>query len=325
MDLQAILEASSTILTIEDFSTAARRIFDNVSGLIGSTAGYVALLSADGRENELLFLESGGRPCKVNPDLPMPIRGLRAGAYKSNSVELDNDFANSQWMQYMPGGHVRLDNVMFVPLVVEDRTLGIIGLANKPGGFTSRDAYLAEAFGNLAAISLRNSRTLEKLRELSRSDVLTGCFNRRGGVGCLDYELERVERVEAPLVIIMFDVDNFKSINDNYGHDKGDQVLQEIAKVVMENMRDIDILIRWGGEEFLIVAPDTDVQSAEILTGRLRKMVAEHEFSVPGKITASFGIAQYQKGDHRDSLIDRADYCMYLAKQKGRNRVETGN
>lgn len=322
-ELQAILEASRTILSIEDFGTTARLIFDNVSGLIGSTAGYVALLSEDGAENELLFLESGGRPCAVNPELPMPIRGLRAESYKSNAVVQDNDFMHSHWMQYMPKGHVRLENVLFAPLVVEDRTLGIIGLANKPGGFTSHDAELAKVFGDLAAISLRNARVLEKLNELSRTDQLTGCFNRRGFIDRLDYEVKRVERINTNLALIMFDIDYFKQVNDALGHDVGDQVLKDIAEITSNNLRKVDTLARWGGEEFLILVPDTDTDSTWSLAERIRKTVANHDFPKVGKITASFGIVQFRRGDSRDKFINRADQCMYLAKQKGRNRVES--
>ncbi|MFO7802754.1 MAG: diguanylate cyclase [Desulfovermiculus sp.] len=324
-ELQTLLEASRTILTIEDFPTAARLIFDNLSGLIGSTAGYVALLSEKGEENELLFLESGGRPCAVNPELPMPIRGLRAESYKSNTVVKNNDFMHSHWMQDMPKGHVDLDNVMFAPLVVEDKTLGIIGLANKPGGFTSHDAKLAKAFGDLAAISLRNARLLEKLNKLSRTNHLTGCFNRRGFTDRLDYEIKRVERTNTDLALIMFDIDYFKQVNDTFGHDVGDQVLQEIAEITSKNLRKVDTLARWGGEEFLILVPDTDGDSTWKLAERLRKIVDNHDFPKVGKITASFGIVQYRRGDSRDKLISRADQCMYLAKQNGRNRVEIEN
>jgi PAS domain S-box-containing protein len=160
---KSMFDAARTVLERDDFPTTARHIFDSASKTIGSTAGYVALLSDDGEENELLFLEAGGRPCSVNPDLPMPIRGLRAEAYKGNRVVYDNDFMHSRWMAFMPKGHVRLDNVLFAPLVVENVTQGIIGLANKPGGFTDEDASIAEAFGDLAAIALRNSKMLEEL------------------------------------------------------------------------------------------------------------------------------------------------------------------
>ncbi len=162
-ELNALLAAARAVLEVEDFPAAARHIFDSCARLIGATAGYVALLTPDGTENEVLFLESGGRPCTVDPSLPMPIRGLRAVAYKTNRPALDNDFHHSKWMRFMPEGHVRLDNVMFAPLVLEGKTVGIMGMANKPGGFTEADRDTARAFGDLAAIALRNVITLENL------------------------------------------------------------------------------------------------------------------------------------------------------------------
>lgn len=160
---KSLFEAARNVLRHDDFATTARHIFDSASSIIGSTAGYVALLSDTGQENELLFLEAGGRHCSVNPDLPMPVRGLRAEAYKNNCVAYDNDFMHSRWVEFMPEGHVRLDNVLFAPLVVENATLGIMGLANKPGGFTQEDASIAGAYSDLAAIALNNSRMLDKL------------------------------------------------------------------------------------------------------------------------------------------------------------------
>jgi len=167
-EMRALLESSRAILEYREFQQAARVIFDRCKKLIGATAGYVAVLSGDGTENEVLFLDAGGLPCDVDPSLPMPIRGLRAEAYRTAEVVYDNDFAGGEWMQFMPEGHVRLDNVLFAPLVIEGRTLGLLGLANKPGGFTDDDARMAGAFGKSAAIALRNSRTLEALEDSER-------------------------------------------------------------------------------------------------------------------------------------------------------------
>jgi PAS domain S-box-containing protein len=163
--LRIMFASAEAVLKMEDFQSAARHIFDSASGLIGATSGYVALLTPDGAENEVLFLESGGRPCSVDPSLPMPIRGLRAEAYHQNKVVYDNDFSSSKWMEFMPRGHMRLNNVMFAPLIVEGKTVGLIGLANKEGGFTDEDANTAQAFGDLAAIALRNARTMDRLLE----------------------------------------------------------------------------------------------------------------------------------------------------------------
>ncbi|MBF0319254.1 MAG: PAS domain S-box protein [Nitrospirae bacterium] len=162
-ELQALLESSGAVLKYSVFADAARAIFDTCKDTIGATAGYVALLSRDGSENEVLFLDAGGLPCTVDPSLPMPIRGLRETSYRTLSAVYENDFHNSSWMDYMPEGHVMLSNAMFAPLVIEGRAVGLIGLANKPGGFTERDARLASMFGEHAAMALLNSRTLEKV------------------------------------------------------------------------------------------------------------------------------------------------------------------
>ena len=162
-EVEALLKGAHAILTHQTFPVAARKVFDICRDLIGATAGYVALLSEDGAENEVLFLEAGGLPCDVDPDLPMPIRGLREKAYRRIETVFDNDFKTSQWMAYMPKGHVTLDNVLFAPLKLENRAVGLLGLANKPGGFNENDAGMATAFGEIASIALKNSRTMEEL------------------------------------------------------------------------------------------------------------------------------------------------------------------
>jgi PAS domain S-box-containing protein len=164
----ALLEGSQAILIHKEFKSAARAIFDSCKNLIGATGGYVALLSKEGIDNEVLFLESGGRSCTVDPTLPMPIRGLRGEVYRTGKTSFHNGFAESKWAKFMPAGHVSLDNVLFAPLVLEGKVHGLLGLANKPGGFTENDAKMASAFGRLAAIALLNSRTLESLETSER-------------------------------------------------------------------------------------------------------------------------------------------------------------
>ena len=164
-EISALLKASRAVLQNKEFQDSARAIFDACKGLIGATAGYVALLSSDGKENEVLFLDSGGLPCTVDPSLPMPIRGLRAEAYSSGKVAIENDFPQSEWQKFSPSGHVVLQNVLFAPLTIDGRVVGVIGLANKKGAFTKRDAQMAAGFGEIASVALANSRMLEKLEE----------------------------------------------------------------------------------------------------------------------------------------------------------------
>jgi PAS domain S-box-containing protein len=166
--MSGLLRASRAVLEYHDFNVAARTIFDAAKELTGATAGYVALLAPDGTENEVLFLDSGGHPCSVDPSLPMPIRGLRAEAYRTGKAVFDNDFATSRWMKFMPAGHSPLHCVMFAPLVLDGKVAGLLGLANKPGGFVAEDAQLATGLGELAAIALKNSRMLEALETSER-------------------------------------------------------------------------------------------------------------------------------------------------------------
>ncbi len=159
-EISELLKATQTVLETHDFQKTAKLIFDSCARTIGAKAGYVALLSDDGQENELLFLEDGGMPCTVNPNLPMPIRGLREESYRTGKVVYDNHFMKSKWVNYMPKGHMSLKNVLFAPLNIEGKTVGIMGLACKPGDFDENDARIAAAFGDYAAIALKNSKVL---------------------------------------------------------------------------------------------------------------------------------------------------------------------
>jgi hypothetical protein len=116
--LHEIIKSSNAFLQTSDFKQATRTVYDCCKNIIGSTAGYVALLSADKSENELLFLDMSGMQCSLNPNQPMPIRGLRAEAYSSGETVYDNNFPQSEWLHYLPEGHGQLDNVLFAPLII---------------------------------------------------------------------------------------------------------------------------------------------------------------------------------------------------------------
>jgi GAF domain-containing protein len=171
---QKLLDAASIVLQSEDFVTAARGVFDIAKELTGASSGYVALLSEDGSENEVLFLDAGGLPCTVDESLPMPIRGLREVAYREKRAAYDNDFMNSEWVRFMPGGHVKMDNVIFGPLMISGKAEGLIGLANKPSDFTEDDARIVMALANLVAIGLRKAKVENELRasEKKLSDTI---------------------------------------------------------------------------------------------------------------------------------------------------------
>ncbi|MBD3167448.1 GAF domain-containing protein [bacterium] len=167
-EVTALLRASRAVLQYAGFEESAHVIFLEAKKITGARSGYVALLSEDGSENEILFLDAGGLPCTVDENLPMPIRGLRELAYRNGETVYNNDFMHSEWVDYMPDGHVELRNVMFAPLIIDNKTVGIMGLANKDGDFTDDDARMAAAFGEFASVALHNSRMVDNLRDTVR-------------------------------------------------------------------------------------------------------------------------------------------------------------
>lgn len=162
----------------------------------------------------------------------------------------------------------------------------------------------------------------KKLQELSEKDALTGIYNRRGFEKFLDMEFKLARRYKRPLSLIMFDVDNFKKINDTFGHDVGDEVLKRITEIVKKNIRSTDIFARWGGEEFMILLPETPLEKAKLVAEKLRRAIEKGDFGKVGKVTASFGVTQLKDEDTPETFIKRVDQAMYLAKRKGKNRVE---
>ena len=161
----SLLDGARAALKSRSFEISARSIFDACCRATGAISGYVALLNSEGDENEVLFLDSGGLPCDVDPELPMPVRGLRAEAYRRGQVVWDNNFMESEWVHFMPSGHLELRNVLFAPLLIEGKAVGVLGLANKPGGFSHEDANVAGVFGDLAANALHRDLIERKLRE----------------------------------------------------------------------------------------------------------------------------------------------------------------
>jgi PAS domain S-box-containing protein len=164
-EINALLEASKAVLEQPNFKKVSQHIFDICKRLIGAGGGYVALLNQSMNENEIIYLDSGGLPCGVPHDLPMPIRGMREMAYKTGRPVIENNFPASPWVRFLPQGHVHMANVFFTPLNLKGETFGTIGLANKPGGFVENDARVASAFGEILSLAWLNSTMRESLEE----------------------------------------------------------------------------------------------------------------------------------------------------------------
>ena len=176
-----------------------------------------------------------------------------------------------------------------------------------------------------ALVAQRTQELQEKNQELERlavTDRLTGLYNRLRLDQIQDKELAYAERYGVSFSLLLMDVDKFKSINDQFGHRTGDLVLIDLARVLLDNIRKTDTLGRWGGEEFLIICPNTPTENAILMAENIRQKVAEHQFAVVGQKTISVGISSYRMGDTIVAMMERADGALYRAKGGGRNRVE---
>lgn len=318
---EALKESAKAILTQQEFTQSAGEIFALCKKVTGATSGYVALLSSDGSENEVLFLDSGGLMCTVDENLPMPIRGLRETAYRSLKGVYDNSFADSHWVKFMPEGHMRLDNVMFSPLIIEQQAIGLIGLANKRGGFTQRDIDFVSNLGDIAAVALRNSRNLESVHYLSFHDQLTGVYNRRYFVN----EIKRLEDSrDYPIAIMSVDLDGLKTINDTFGHMYGDKFLQNCASVLRKAVRSGDLIARVGGDEFIIVLPRTGLSTGQKIIDRINQEIAEHNKTqkrLPLGMSVGLAVCE-NRTQSLDETYHEADRVMYENKfQRKRSKI----
>ena len=161
-----------------------------------------------------------------------------------------------------------------------------------------------------------------KLKHLATIDSLTSIYNRRKFNEVLSYELRRDERYPGGLSLVICDLDNFKRINDTYGHITGDEVLKSFASMVKDLIRNSDTFARWGGEEFVLLLPETGFETAMQIAEKIRQETENSLFSDTCRITASFGVTQFLEGDTETVLINRADEALYKAKTNGRNRLE---
>ncbi|MBL4711731.1 MAG: GGDEF domain-containing protein [Gammaproteobacteria bacterium] len=178
--------------------------------------------------------------------------------------------------------------------------------------------------GLLFGLMLARMKALStQLRDIAYTDSLTQIYNRLHFAHFLDAEIDKTKRYGGTFSIIFFDLDNFKSINDTYGHPVGDEVLEKVTSIVSKANRNPDIFARYGGEEFIILTPETDLSGAFIHAERLRSDIEKYEFNAVGHVTSSFGVTEFDPGkDSVETVLERADKALYMAKEFGRNRVE---
>lgn len=224
-----------------------------------------------------------------------------------------------------------------LPLIAGGRKLGAVLVGfDQPHIFSSEEVSMGEHLAGQLALTVLKAQllqetftvnkklqgALEALDHLATTDKLTGANNRHKFDELIQYEFKRLDRYRHPVSLILFDIDHFKEINDAYGHHSGDQVLVEIARTVRKNIRQVDSLVRWGGDEFLILAPNIHHPQAMSMAEKLRAIITECKVDPIGVLTVSIGVTELFPGETPDDAVRRADKALYLCKQNGRNQVE---
>jgi diguanylate cyclase (GGDEF)-like protein len=213
---------------------------------------------------------------------------------------------------------------MHIPMISFGQTLGVLSLHSAQlDSFRDYDPQALEAVADICASSIQNAHYVERIRQLSYLDGLTGIFNRRFFEMRISEEMERARRCGTGLALVMSDIDQFKKLNDEFGHLLGDEVLRQVSSVFHQQLRKIDVVCRYGGEEFAILLTNTNAQHAIGVAEKLRRLIQAWQFpGVPRTVTISAGVAAFpEHGTTRDELVHAADMGLYAAKQAGRNCV----
>jgi diguanylate cyclase (GGDEF)-like protein len=216
---------------------------------------------------------------------------------------------------------------MCIPLVSFGQTLGVLMLESElVGSFHEGDVESLEAVADICATAIQNAHYVERVKQLAYLDGLTGIFNRRFFELRVVEEIDRARRFNGGMAVLMVDIDQFKRLNDEFGHLLGDEVLRQVSSMFHQQLRKIDVVCRYGGEEFAILLSQTNPQHALAVAEKLRRLVESWQFpGVPRCVTISAGVATFpDHGTTRDELVKSADAGLYAAKQGGRNRVLLG-
>jgi diguanylate cyclase (GGDEF)-like protein len=208
---------------------------------------------------------------------------------------------------------------------MRNRVLGVLFLQDcvQPRDWSIDDVSMIGSLADNLSVAIENAELHQERERQAVTDGLTGVANRRSFNENFTREFERARRYGETLSLVMIDLDFLKKINDTYGHQAGDEAIKMIGKMLRQSSRSIDTAARYGGEEFCLLLPNTEIDMAEQLADRLRRLINEEQIEGPGRISASLGVASYPlHADNEEALFQRADEALYAAKQGGRNQVK---
>lgn len=333
-------EAGTAISSALDTQTILDRLVEKFCLAIDATSAYINEYNDQAEEYtvvaECISEKANIREKESDLGETYPLRSdndenkffvnMNSGQYDvSHFDNLELPVSEREHMQEYGG-----KSILYVPLIIKDKLVGIVELweSRYKRDFSTEEINLCLLLAQQAAIGIENARLFEEVKQLATIDELTGLNNRRHFDKMANSEFNRAKRYGRVVSAMMLDIDHFKDFNDKYGHAVGDQVLQAIAKLCDQSLRDADILGRYGGEEFVILLPETKRDTAKTVAERIRKRICEALIPTEkGDLSVTISIGVAENNEHTptlETLIARADQAMYVAKHKGRNQVAVG-
>jgi len=321
---QRLNEISQIISSSLDLDAVLQTILKLTTQLVNADIAALALISADGQRMEYNYTYNLPAALKRKV-LPVGEGTCWEVALKTTSIMTadyqDYPSALEEWKD------IGVRAYLGVPLVAGDETLGTLSLfrMSHERPFNDRDRFLAEMVARQAGVAIQNARRYEEAKHLATHDSLTGLYTRHHFFELAAHEYERARRYQRPLSIIYLDLDGLKQINDEYGHQCGDRALQVLAKICQTALRQVDLIGRYGGDEFVILLPETNLIKAVAAAQRLRDhanqaVVQDHQG--PIRISVSLGVATLEDDiEDLEQMVDRADQAQYQAKEAGKNQV----
>jgi diguanylate cyclase (GGDEF)-like protein len=332
--LAEISELTKTITSIQNYETLLRAILDKSAELLKAEQGSLMLLDHE-TEGLLLQAKKGIIEGVTETHRINRGEGIAGRVAELGEAMLVQNVEHDPRTMQKNRNHYKTPSFISVPLKIEDRVIGVLNLSDKTTGavFDEDDLRLIQSFATHAAIVMERNVFYTKTEELKRltiTDSLTGLLNRRYLYERLKDELARSVRYGHPMSLLMLDLDGFKYCNDTFGHTFGDKMLISVAEMLLNTVRSMDVVARVGGDEFMIILPETPEQQAVDIAERVRSTIAEQASFPndpsrvgPRSLTASIGIVCYPKGgESLELLLENVDKALYRGKNKGKNTIE---
>ncbi|HIE64746.1 MAG: sensor domain-containing diguanylate cyclase [Nitrospira sp.] len=327
-ELSSFIVFGKALSSVLEFEKVLRVIMDTARKILRCESW--SLILVDESKKELYFKMVKGPTMKVAKKLRYKMGEGPAGwVAEQGKPLLISDFS-SQW-QFQPKEfypHVGARTALCLPIISKKKVIGVIQMVNRADEtpFDENDLSLLSKLGDQATLAIERSDLYKKMADLASTDDLTHLYNIRYLDHILDLEIKRCRRYSIRLSLIFLDMDFFKLVNDQHGHLMGSQVLVEVANILNNSLREIDIVARYGGDEFVVVLPETSVEIAGRIARRIRNAIHSYEFlkkeGLSLHLTASFGIAGFpDQAKNKTDLVCLADQAMYRAKVMGRDKI----